>query len=248
MEQQMQRQRQRQRQRQEEDQIYEDAITMVYAISLHNDLVKYFTEWVGVYEFPIFSHVYDNFLAYLEKQANMSSQKITQILNAKLYDWYFGNCISDFVVMIFMPRLILGNEAANVYMTKFQVHDAYRTLYRLVHFYNVQTATIDYYGDVYHAVVADLCLRSLYNGLPEHIKEAIPQFHCLLKHGSNLILIQEAFMKKFILRKQREKRIKAYLTIANWWFDIVNSPYTMPGQRLLHKRAHRFSLLVGGGN
>jgi hypothetical protein len=230
-----------------QQEVYDEAITMVYAAALHADVYSHFTQKVGKDDFPIFSHVYDNFLEYLQKQSCMTYHKITEVLNVKLYDWYYGNCISDFIVAIFMPRLYQAEESTVIYMTKRQVHDAYRTLYRLIHFYNVSTTTIDYYGETYHNTIAQLHLRDTYIDLPDYIKEAVPQFHCLLKYGPNLILIQEAFMKKFILKKQKERRIKAYSLIADWWFDIVNSPYTKPGKRLLLKRASRFNSLVAGG-
>lgn len=238
-------------------QIHNEDLTSVdiksYAWILHDQLIYNIVLArvdQNVNDAPIFSKVYHEFLAFLSS-CNFNKETISEILNYKLYNWFFGNCISDFISTIFVPSNVIHVDLAvsQIYsrdnrflyaLKPEQVHDAYKTLFRIIHFFGVKANVIDYYGEPYHEQLLHLTKLSVQFSMPEHIKNAIPAFYLLLKHGDRLILMQEAIMMRFILRNRKKKRVAAYNKIADWWFEIVSSPYTAPGQRLLAARTAAF--------
>lgn len=186
---------------------------------------------------PIFSASYNKVLNIMQSNGadlHMIFDTLNAI-NARTYDWYLG--------AIFSPWLFSSDTTCHTWLSPYQVHDAYCTLYRLIHFYGVNHDVVDYYNMSYFTQIKYLRNRKA-NNMPAYIHRALSQFYNLLKHGPRLILLQEALMRKFILRKRQEKRKQAYNVIASWWFEIVNNPDTTVGKRMLQRRIDRFHALI----
>lgn len=220
-----------------------EIVAQISAEGLHHNLCMRIQECKNTPDVPIFSHVYELFL---NDYKTVPLAYLTRILNTKIDSWYYGNCISDFILAVFLPNLLSDSFTGQLptFLTNSQVHDAYLTLYRMVHFFMVDVSVIDYYHEPYYISVAKLREGRMFEIMPDHVKAAITPFYVLLKHGNRLILLQEAMMRRFILRKRKERQTRAYEIIANWWFEIINSPYTELGQRMLAKRAQRFHRLA----
>ena len=173
-----------------------------------------------------FSSVY-NCLIDTWNQLGYSVEIISHIMNYRLYQWNYGNCITDIIDFVFNPMFRIS---------KAQMHDAYRTLYRLIHFYKVDVKAATIYSNHYFEYIQN-AKKLLASDAPKYLYDGIEYFSVLLKYGSSLIIIQETYMKRF-LRKCRRK--KAAKLISDWWFEIINSPYTCIGERMLKKRALDF--------
>jgi hypothetical protein len=179
--------------------------------------------------------------------SNWKLKNPIQALNCRLYAWHYGNAIHGIIRLVFQPHFLLDSMVMNssmtmksAYLSESQVHNAYCMLFRIIHQHGIKHDMKDYYGDTPAMYLSSIQTNLRQWPWPEHIQKAASAFHVLLKYGPSLVLIQQAIMKKALLRIQLKKKKQAVAKIENWWLNIVLNPYSRPGTRLLQKNADVF--------
>lgn len=159
------------------------------------------------------------------------------VINQKNYNWYFGNLAVKAMSIVFLPSLVLLKEPEDysTCLNKEQVADVLNTCFHLIVEEGLDIYKKDYYKDTPYESLRQTTTH-LYDIMPVHLRSAAGAFLCLYKRGPYILRVQ-----KRAVRTWAEKRRSAVRKIEDWWFEVVNSPYSSPGKRLLEKRAVRWN-------
>ena len=158
-------------------------------------------------------------------------EQITKILNFITYERYFGNFGNIILKLVFQPAIVKPFRRIKWFLSPAQVHDALHTMFTLITRYNLDHKFRDYYGHT----MAESIFLIIDERAPAHIVSIGKSFYHLLKHGPQIVLKQQVYVKSWY-----ERRKTAVRTLENWWFEIVNSPYTSVGKRNINKLAQNW--------
>jgi hypothetical protein len=158
-------------------------------------------------------------------------EQITKILNCITYERYFGNFGNMILKLVFQPAIIKPFLHIKWFLSPAQVHDALHTMFILITQYNLDHKHRDYYG----YTMAESIFLIIDERAPAHIVSIGKSFYYLLKHGPKIVLKQQVYVKAWYTRRKTAVR-----TLEDWWFEIVNSPYTNVGKRTINKLAQNW--------
>ena len=178
-------------------------------------------------------------IMYYEKHIHKNEIPITDVFNAPIYVWYYGNFLSYLYHIVFQPYLYLKGDRK---LSHKQIQDIIHVIYRLVTEYKVDHTTKNYYHiniEEYTEWVFGVTSFEENNVTPTQYKTLL----FLAKHGQNVLTIQRDILRIKLARMHKKKK-DAVRKIENWWFEIVNSPYTRPGSTMLTRRAQRFHTIA----
>ena len=157
-----------------------------------------------------------------------TSEQITSIINCVTYERYYGNFGNNILKMVFLPINHDPLLRINWFLSAAQAHDALHTMFTLITQYNLDHKLRDYYGHT----MAESIFLIIAVAAPAHIVSIARSFYHLLKHGPQIVIKQQVYVKSWY-----ERRKTAVRTLEDWWFEIVNSPYTSVGKRNINKLA-----------
>jgi hypothetical protein len=158
-------------------------------------------------------------------------EQITKILNCITYERYYGNFGNMILKLVFQPAIMKPFLRIKWFLSLAQVHDALHTMFTLITRYNLDYKLRDYYGHT----MAESIFLIIDERAPAHIVSIGKSFYNLLKHGPNIVLKQQVYVKSWYARRKAAVR-----TLEDWWFEIVNSPYTNAGKRNISKLAQNW--------
>jgi hypothetical protein len=166
----------------------------------------------------------------------------TEVLNAKLHDRYCGTFAVVTELLVFLPYNLTykGQSMHDQYashLSKGALHNILHTTFKLITEDGLDVFHADYYErtPLQHVLMYNAAIRL---SMPDHLVGFLPSFCKLFKHGGQIVDLQQAGVRAW-LRRRKEKR--AVKLIEDWWFEVVNSPYTACGERMLHRRAAKWA-------
>lgn len=197
----------------------------IFAHNVDKRLEKIFLKTKNNPTTPIFT----NTLNRMTKKH--TPEQITKILNCITYERYFGNFGNMILKLVFQPAIVKPFPRIKWFLSPAQVHDALHTMFTLITQYNLDHTLRDYYGHT----MAESIFLIIDVTAPDHIVSIGRSFYRLLKHGPKIVLKQQVYVKSWY-----ERRKAAVSKLENWWFEIVNSPYTSVGKRNIGKLAQNW--------
>lgn len=164
-----------------------------------------------------------------------------EVLNCRPYDRYYGTFAAIIEMMVFYPyhftwELHIINRIATQYdnhLDSEALHDILNCTFKLIVEDGLDPTLADYYGLTPAQHMLHYYL-DMYDAMPSHIRSFMRPFQQLFRHGSKIVVKQQRFLRNW-LQKKREKR--AVRMIEDWWFEVVNSPYTRCGSKMMEQRA-----------
>lgn len=192
------------------------------------------------------SYGYDNFFSnsIAAFRSSVSPKEFKDALNHTTFERGYGTFASVIVNMVFYPHLyslcFAFPPADNVYqihLSKEQLHDIMHTTFMLIAEDGLNVNYVDYHGHTPSEMIR-ISIATLGDIMSPTIKEHARCFWRLMHFGQGLVLQQQHHVKEHI-KRQKMKRAVRY--IESWWFNVVNSPYTDVGRRVMEKRAIRFA-------
>ena len=170
--------------------------------------------------------IFSNIMKHMSGKYN--SEQIIEIINYITYERYFGNFGNNIIKMVFQPSVMNPHLFKARFLNPAQVHDALHIMFILITQYNLNHKLRDYYGHT----MAESIFLTIDVSAPDYIVSIGRSFYYLLKHGTNIVVTQQLYVKAWY-----ERRKAAVRTLENWWLEIVSSPYTHAGQRNLQRLA-----------
>ena len=174
---------------------------------------------------------------------------LTDVFNNTMYDWYYGNFFTKMLTLIFQPYLyskpcFMGSYAKR--LSEVQIRAMYRLAYKLITEGTCIPDQKDYYNETPFTYILR-CEKDHWRSIPDDIKEWMPSFRYLFKHGTNVINRQQEYIRRWH-RAYRQKRKDAVGVIESWWLEIILNPDTHIGKKKLkvleqhfHTYAHAHS-------
>lgn len=165
--------------------------------------------------------IFEDYL--LESQPNIN---ISDVYNTYIHNWFYGNILTYIYNLIFKTYdyIDLHFETERPF-----IHDCIIIIYRLLTVYKVKE-------------------ESLYDYMI-YLQNSQTYFHIdydqfvllrtLSKHEQHFNVIPRDLLR-IKLARMRVRKKRAVQIIEDWWFNIVSDPDTLPGKRLLRRRADRF--------
>lgn len=174
------------------------------------------------------------------------SVKVGDVYKQQIYDWYYGNVLNFLYTLALQAEVYLGEwEGSELRckerMSEYQKRSCVLEALRIMQEYGVGHACVDYYGNTLYTYAVDTT-RAVANAISEDNKRLML---FVARHGGAGVLeVQKDLVRVWRAIKARKLRKKKALVarIEDRWFEILNSPYTRPGARLLEKRAQAFRL------
>ncbi len=176
---------------------------------------------------PIFTNILNRMIQ------KYTPEKMTKLLNLTTYERYFGNFGNMILKLVFQPAVIKIKPFLNIkwFLSPAQVHDALHIMFVLITRYNLDHKLRDYYG----YTMAESIFLIIDERAPAHIVSIGKSFYYLLKHGPAIVLKQQIYVRAWY-----ERRKTAVHTLEDWWFEMMNSPYTNVGKRNIGKLAQNW--------
>lgn len=172
----------------------------------------------------------------------------TEVINCQTYDRYFGTFASVIEILVFFPfHYMWGtnmiehkSEQYDNHLGEAALHDILNTTFRLIVEDGLDTNVKDYYRmtPIQHIRYYYV---DMYDMMPKHLQGFLLSFGQLFKHGKGVVAVQQGAVRAWLQRKKEKRAAKL---IEDWWFELVNSPYTACGQRLMKQRAVRWNGMV----
>lgn len=205
-----------------------DKINLYVMLTMHEDYVE--DEEVLAYTCQL--HVnqnvhdihaaFDKFESYVHKKH--PDMSISAIYNRYVYNWFHGNIMTFLYHLVFTPHAYLP--------LKFKVNRRFvQECITLLHKFTSDPKYALQDENIYEFFED---LKSIYKCFPIDYDQFVV-LKTIAKHG-NLTRIQRDLIKIKVERMRKKKR-DAVRVIEDWWFEIINSPRTLPGKRMLQKRA-----------
>ena len=162
--------------------------------------------------------------------------KIEDIYSSQIYNWYYGNSIHFLTYLILQPQLY----TSQVQLEPPFIHSILRKMYDLLVRYKCSISLKDYYNTTPYESMVDIKSTAHYVKFYLN-KPQTALLSMLLKHGSNITNVQKDILKITASRMHMKKK-NAVKKIEKWWFEIINSPYTEVGKKMLKKRSSEFKM------
>lgn len=201
------------------------------------DVIQYLDDYINE-EFWMHNNtdvkIVSNALTYLNELLEKTDGRVcvSDVLNAKPYEWYFGNFISKLLVMLVNPFVLISDGTAQVEqlythcLSAIQVNDLIWNMYRLVISGQCAHNVEDYYG----FTPLQSLTHFVNEEIPLHIRECFSEIRCILKHGEGIVKKQQGFVKRWIDIKRAQKKA-AVERIEGWWLEILLNPDSNVGHR-----------------
>lgn len=155
-----------------------------------------------------------------------SHVNISDVFNTYIHNWFYGNILTYIYNLIFKSYdyIDLHFETDRSF-----VQDCISIIYRLLTIYKIKEASLyEYMIDLQNSVTYF------------HIDyDQFVLLRVLSKHGEHFHVIPRDLLR-IKLARMRVRKKRAVQLIEDWWFNIVSDPETVPGKRLLRRRAERF--------
>lgn len=163
------------------------------------------------------------------------------------YVWWFGNIAHYIIVSVFDPKTCFMSYNAFIEVGDMRVEninlaqarDALYALYYLFVHFDVSVDDLDYYN----RTVKQHFMFTISDGVNDEIRSLIPAFKLLIKHGARSVDIYNNYILKWA-EYNRKKKKEAAVKIANWWLNIILSPYNDIGRRYLGGIANGWNKFV----
>ena len=200
----------------------------IFAHNVDKRLEKIFLKTKNNPTMPIFT----NTMNRMTKK--YTPEQITEIINCINYERYFGNFGNMILKLVFQPAIIKPFRRIKWFLSPAQAHDALYTMFTLITQYNLDHKLRDYYGHT----MAESIFLVIDVTAPAHIVSIGRSFYYLLKHGPQIVLKQQGYVRAWYTRRKDAVRI-----LEKWWFEIVTSPYTNAGERNITRLAGEWLML-----
>lgn len=182
---------------------------------------------------------------------NTTPNILKLIYNSKIYSWCDNNCSHFLVFLAIDPTTYLFDSTDEVTTllykpTKKNIHQLFVKLYDLVVKYNLKLDiwTIGWFNKPLYEyldynqtffIEYNLGKNSHNTDYSQNYIKYYKLFKLLCKHGKNINNI----LGNMVLKNYR-KRKSVTLFIENWWFELIHSPYSKIGIKLMEKRTKKF--------
>lgn len=169
----------------------------------------------------------------------------TEVLNAKLEDRYLGTFATVTELLVFIPYNLMYHTGASMHdqyvshLSKGALHNILHTTFKLITEDGLDVFHADYYERTPLQQVLMYSADILLN-MPDHLIGFLPSFCKLFKYGSKIVELQQTGVRAWLRRKKEKRAVKL---IEDWWFEVVNNPYTSCGERMLQKRAAKWAFV-----
>lgn len=162
---------------------------------------------------------------------------ISECLNKCHHVWYYGNFAHGILVHVLHPYF---DRETPYHLSRVQIREAIRLLYKVILEYKIDLDAIDYYGYTCKKYVTN-CTDISKLGLTHLRKEELNLLYRVVCGAKHMHIMQQTMIKKFVERiRIGKKRKEAAQVIADYLQELVLSPYTYIGKKMLHKRACKF--------
>jgi len=165
-------------------------------------------------------------------------QAFTNNINGCTYNRYFGN-LAHVIAMHLTSPMLVHYATASRYVTPQQAQNMLHTTFRLCWRHGLDHTVKNYYGDAPHQT---LMLNATSDAIPSNLRPYIRTFLRLFRYGPDVFVVTIQRAVRAWIHKRRMKR--AVETFEKYWFEVVNSPYTPAGARLLQRRSMRWQELA----
>jgi hypothetical protein len=156
--------------------------------------------------------------------------------------WHFGTVLHRLVTHAFNP--VIMRNMPTVCLTEVQARELAFVMYMLCVEYGLNVHTRNALGQTALECM-EAGLESAGPHVPAGMLVAVPVFRAVLRHGAGLKLMQNYAIQRCLRRAaQRRRRKAAGLLIARRALEVVLSPYTRVGRRLLARRSEAFYALA----
>ena len=181
-------------------------------------------------------------LERLRRELEGTQIRWQDICSRRIYEWSWSNFVTELSRMVFCSgcrHCATPGAAPRQSITEKQTLHVLKTIYELVCQHGIRHELQGYGGLEWTP------LKYLEDGMRviQKFKEwkprIAPAFRFVLKYGPNTVVKQQALIRGFLVRRKIQK-MKAVKIIEAWWFEVVNSPYTVAGRRMMAKRALAF--------
>lgn len=174
---------------------------------------------------------FEDLIGSFEKEWKDANVNIANCLNAPAYMWYYGNIVHGILTCIAYPYFYEDDPPR---LTKCQVREAVRVIYKLLLKYDLELDAKDYYEMSPKEYVLEL------RGMEDTAyKDEIDLLFHVMFRTRRMNRCQVKSVQRY-LKWKREHLKAAVAVIENRMLETIMSPYTAIGCRLIKKRASRF--------
>jgi hypothetical protein len=180
---------------------------------------------------------FEDVIGSFEEEWERANVNIASILNTPVYKWYYGNIVHGILTCIVYPFFCMDDPPR---LTKFQVREAVRVIYKLLLKYDLEVDAKDYYDMSPKEYVLEL------RGMEDTAyKDEIDLLFHVLFRTRRMNKCQVKSVQRYLKWNREQKRRKAaVVVIENRVFETMLSPYTALGCKLIKKRALHFYQLA----
>lgn len=201
----------------------------VVAVSLLELLTESYVEHAGTETL----FLEDAFNKFVDECAEYQVD-VVSALNLKQYLWYHGNIAHGILVYLNFPFF----EEDPPRLTRLQAREAINLLHTILIKYDVNLDEKDYYDLSVKQMV--LNIRSGIEPTILH-KDEIELLYSVVFRTKKMAQVRSDAIKRYIAWKREQKRRKrAALVICTYLQELVLSPYTFIGAKMLQIRSKQF--------
>lgn len=191
------------------------------------------------------AHFFSSTIAWFKEMVigdNAYGITFSEVLNYQSYNRYFGTFANIIELMVFNPWLFTSESHSTqcYHLSSRSVYDIVYTTFSLIVYEGMDVTIHDFYNmtPVQHLMIS----RSEENkNMPPHIRSAIDTFYVLYRDGNKVVDRMQQRVRMWLRRKHAKEAVRK---IEDWWFEIVNSPYTRCGRRMIDKRSARWYAMI----
>lgn len=215
----------------------------------HEEAEYLYHEYAGT-DLDIFAAWYES-VTFACKTSGIS---VRDVMNHKLYEWYYGNALHMIVCFMYIPQVVRTLNGQTKFLSRKQCFNAVHTMFLMIAREHVSLDITNYYDETAYGLctslvksVRDVYAHTLGDTLyPSHLLEVSSTVIYLLKSGSHARTTQNKYVQRYLADARYKKRLKAAAnTVIDWvtfWVsEYYMCPYTRAGKRLLKIRARKFA-------
>ena len=164
---------------------------------------------------------------------------IVYCLNSPVYDWWYGNIAHGIIAFVAYPNFSYPEEKI-VWLSRRQTREAIRLLHKILLEYKIELETPDYYGHTPKNLIMRIRagLEPLTKKAPHVCQDDVALLYNVVFHTNKLNQVQTRAIRRFVRRKRAAK------VICNYMQELVLSPYTFIGNKMLEKNMEKFQQLA----
>ncbi len=203
----------------------------------------------GIEHNPIFFSETIQWFKRQKLRDNPQEVTFQEVLNCPTYERFHGTFAHVIVKLVFYPfhfiwDTVIIEQMSDQYknhLSKHELHNILSETFRLVNEDGMDVSLRDDCNMTPARHIFSPQYLDMLSHMPDNLRGFLRLFKIMFKDGKGLVNKQQGFVRAWLKRKQQEKRKrKAVELIEAWWFEMINSPYTACGERMMMQRAVRW--------